>query len=139
MLTRMCPMTAFNEVIERASHRLELTLPPAQVQSDQRVSCSVKLFNVLLVDAGYRAHKGREWDCGYLQLPCEILIGSESSGKPAPAQCSSVRYSSKASGLIVVQRGDFLSLLHPAKEQRRIFFFSFCKSALFSSIKMKWP
>lgn len=47
MLTHMCPTIAFNEVIERASHRLELTLPPAQVQSDQQVSYSVKLFNVL--------------------------------------------------------------------------------------------
>lgn len=48
-----------------------------------------------------------EGECGwYSQLPCEILIGSESSGKAAPALCSSVRLSSKASGLIVVQRGD---------------------------------
>lgn len=27
----------------------------------------------------------------YLQLPCEMLIGSLSSGKPAPAICSSVK------------------------------------------------
>lgn len=27
----------------------------------------------------------------YLQLPCEILMGSLSSGKPAPAICSSVK------------------------------------------------
>lgn len=27
----------------------------------------------------------------YLQLPCEMLIGSLSSGKPAPTICSSVK------------------------------------------------
>lgn len=27
----------------------------------------------------------------YSQLPCEMLIGSLSSGKPAPAICSSVK------------------------------------------------
>lgn len=37
----------------------------------------------------------------YLQLPCEMLIGSLSSGKPAPAMCSSVKYSNKASDLMV--------------------------------------
>lgn len=42
---------------------------------------------------------GNSWV--YSQLPCEILIGSESSGKPAPAICSSVKYSNKASDLIV--------------------------------------
>lgn len=54
----------------------------------------------------------------YLQLPCEILIGSESSGKPAPAKCSSVKYSSKASDLIVVQLGGFTSSLHPVEDKQ---------------------
>lgn len=71
-------------------------------------------------------------------MPCEILIGSESSGKPAPAQCSSVRHSSKAAGRIVGSAGGLASLLHPAKEQKSLLtsrFLSFCKSASFSSIK----
>jgi len=54
----------------------------------------------------------------YLQLPCEILIGSESSGKPAPAKCSSVKYSSKASDLIVVQLGGFTSSVHPVGDKQ---------------------
>lgn len=54
----------------------------------------------------------------YLQLPCEILIGSESSGKPAPAKCSSVKYSSKASDLIVVQLWGFTSSLHPVEDKQ---------------------
>ena len=95
-----------------------------------------ELFNmcVLPADSGTIARRGREWERGrYLQLPCEILIGSESSGKAAPAQCSSVKYSSKASDLIVVQRGDLTSLLHPAKEQRRDFYsFLFFASQFYS-------
>lgn len=76
----------------------------------------------------------------YLQLPCEILIGSESSGKAAPVLCSSVRHSSKASGLIVVQRGDlFLYFTLPKSKGRFlvfvVFFFFFCKSASFNSMK----
>lgn len=54
----------------------------------------------------------------YLQLPCEMLIGSESSGKPAPAKCSSVKYSSKASDLIVVQLWGFTSSLHPVEDKQ---------------------
>ena len=97
-----------------------------------------EMFNVCLLPVETHKCPWTEWERGgYLQLPCEILIGSESSGKAAPAQCSSVKYSSKASDLIVVQRGDFTSLLHPAKEQRRDFysFLFFCKSVLFHSIK----
>lgn len=77
---------------------------------------------------------------GYLQLPCEILIGSESSGKAAPVLCSSVRHSSKASGLIVVPRGDlFLYFTLPKSKGRflvfvGVFVFSFSFASQLHSI-----
>lgn len=45
-----------------------------------------------LVMSGGTVPKRREKEIRiYLQLPCEMLMGSLSSGKPAPAICSSVK------------------------------------------------
>lgn len=45
-----------------------------------------------LVMSGGTVPKRREEEIRiYLQLPCEMLMGSLSSGKPAPAICSSVK------------------------------------------------
>lgn len=86
-----------------------------QFTSDQRKLCSSETH--WSVHFSLACEKITVLGFSYSQLPCEILIGSESSGKPAPAKCSSVKYSSKASDLIVVQLGDFTSSLHPVEDK----------------------
>lgn len=53
----------------------------------------------------------------YSQLPCETVIGSESSGKTAPVICSRVKYSSRASVLMFAPPCGFASpSIQPERE-----------------------
>lgn len=83
-----------------------------------------------------------EWVArGYSQLPCEMLIGSESSGKPAPTNCSRVKYSSKAADLMVAPPNSVLDyvFVSPYGEEIRRKHFSRPTSVTSRTLSKKGP